>query len=239
MTRQVSAEMLAGAEPGLRQPKRQSLAEEIADSVAEAIATRHLMPGERIVELTLADQMRVSRVPVREALKVLHAQGIISGGGHRGYRVASFDEGTVRNVVEVRLVLESILLRGAIHNWRAGTGDLSGLHQAIDRMQTAALLGDRLASLAADLDFHRAICLAARNDIAATLWHAIARHVLIIFNREEYRDANLSAIVTQHREFLAFIERAIGSRIGDDEIEQGLKDHLLQVSRSKQARSVG
>jgi DNA-binding GntR family transcriptional regulator len=239
MARQVSAAVLAGAEPGLREPKRQSLADSIADSVAEAIATRHLMPGERIVEIALADQMKVSRVPVREALKVLHAQGIISGGGHRGYRVASFDEDTVRNVVEVRLMLESILLRGAIHNWRAGTGDLSGLHQALDGMSRAALVGDRLASLAADLDFHRAICLAAKNDIAATLWHAIARHVLIIFNREEYRDGNLNAVVTQHREFLAFIEWAIGSRIGDEEIEQGLKDHLLQVSRAKQGRALG
>ena len=56
-----------------RQPRRQSLAESIADTVAEAIANRHLMPGERVVELTLAEEMGVSRVPVREALKVLHA----------------------------------------------------------------------------------------------------------------------------------------------------------------------
>jgi DNA-binding GntR family transcriptional regulator len=239
MTRQTTVAAPAGAGAGLRQPRRQSLAESIADSVAEAIATRHLTPGERIVELALAEQMGVSRVPVREALKVLHAQGIITGGGHRGYRVAAFDAETVQNVVEVRLMLESILLRGAIRSWRAGIGDLSGLHAALERMEQAAAIGDRLASLGADLAFHRAICEAARNDIAATLWQAIARHVLIIFNRAEYRDDDLNAIVRQHRAFLGFIETAIAEATPDEEIERGLRDHLLQVSRAKRGRQDG
>lgn len=216
-----------------RQPRRLSLAESIADTVAEAIANRYLKPGERVVELTLAEQMGVSRVPVREALKVLHAQGIISGGGHRGYRVSAFDEQTAQNVVELRLMLESILLRGAVKNWRAGKADLSGLHQALDDMRDAAKVDNRATSLAADLDFHRAICLAAGNDVAATLWHAIARHVMIIFNRSEYRDDDLVAIVQQHEAFLDFIETAVGGDMDDTEIERGLHDHLLQVSRAK------
>ncbi|MEM9250140.1 MAG: GntR family transcriptional regulator [Pseudomonadota bacterium] len=225
-----------GPAPWPKQPKRQSLAESIADSVAEAISTRHLKPGERIVELTLADQMGVSRVPVREALKVLHAQGIITSGGHRGYRVAAFDDQTVRNVVELRLMLESILLRDAIHNWRKGRGDLAGLHEALEAMRVAAKIDNRVDSLAADLDFHRAICAAAGNDVAATLWQAIARHVLIIFNRSEYRDENLTTIVRQHEAFLEFIQSAIEKPISDKAIERGLHDHLLQVSRAKKAR---
>lgn len=220
-----------------RQPRRQSLADSIADTVAEAIANRHLTPGERIVELTLAEQMGVSRVPVREALKVLHAQGIISGGGHRGYRVSAFDEETARNVVELRLMLESILLRGAVRNWREGTADLSGLHEALETMRIAAKVDNRAVSLAADLDFHRAICLAAGNDVAATLWEAIARHVMIIFNSSEYRDDDLGAIVHQHEAFLGFIETAISGDMTDAEIERGLHDHLLQVSRAKHGRS--
>jgi DNA-binding GntR family transcriptional regulator len=76
---------------GLPQPKRLALADSVADSIAEAISMRILEPGERIVETTLVDKLGVSWVPIREALKVLHAQGILSGGGHRGYRVAAFD----------------------------------------------------------------------------------------------------------------------------------------------------
>ena len=216
-----------------RQPRRQSLAESIADTVAEAIANRQLTPGERIVEVTLAEQMGVSRVPVREALKVLHAQGIISGGGHRGYRVSAFDAQTAQNVVELRLMLESILLRDAVHNWREGEADLSGLYEALETMRVAAKTDNRAASLAADLDFHRAICLAAGNDVAAALWHAIARHVMIIFNSTEYRDDDLSAIVQQHESFRDFIETAIRGDMTNAEIKRGLHDHLLQVSRAK------
>jgi len=130
-------------------------------------------------------------------------------------------------------MLESILLRDAVRNWRAGKSDLSGLHTALETMRIAAKVDNRATSLAADLDFHRAICLAAGNDVAATLWEAIARHVMIIFNRSDYRDDDLDAIVQQHEAFLDFIETAIDGDMTDAEIERGLHDHLLQVSRAK------
>lgn len=218
---------------GLEQPKRFSLAESIANSVAGAIASSHLKPGERVVELALAEQLGVSRVPVREALKVLHAQGIISGGSHRGYRVSSFDDQTVKNVFELRLMLEKILLRDAVARVRAGEADLAELKTAIDHMKMAAKIDDRAASLAADLEFHRGICNAAGNEIASTLWETLARHVLIIFSRNEYRDDDLDSIVAQHTDFLGFIEDCVVNPRSDKELETALQDHLLQVSRAR------
>jgi DNA-binding GntR family transcriptional regulator len=229
----VPVPLQSGEAPSLRQPTRNSLASSIASAVAEAIASGHLKPGERVVELALAEQMEVSRVPVREALKVLHAQGILSGGSHRGYRIATFDDTTVQQVIEVRLMLETILLRDAIAGWRTRGPDLSGLDEAIGGMKIAAKIENRLASLSADLEFHRAIARAADNDIAATLWEAIARHVMIIFARKEYRDDDLNAIVAQHQSFRDYIERAIAEDHGADEISAALKDHLLQVSRAR------
>lgn len=194
-------------------PKRALLAEAIADSVAEAIATRHLLPGERIIETTLAAKYSVSRVPVREALKILATQGILKGGGHRGYRVASFSSEKIEQVFEVRLRLEAILLRDAITNWRAGKGDSGELDLAIAAMQTAARAGDLRAMLLADLEFHRTICRAADNEIAAALWTAIARHVLIIFNLARHRDVDLEVPVRQHTKLRSFIREQIA---GDD-----------------------
>jgi DNA-binding GntR family transcriptional regulator len=222
------------AKSGLAQPKRSSLPEAIADAIAGAIATGHLMPGERVVEMALAEQLGVSRVPVREALKVLQAQGIISGGSHRGgHRVVAFDDKTVRDVLEMRLMLEKILLRDAIRRCRAGEADLSGLREAIGQMRLAAKIESRRASLEADLEFHRAICLAAGNEIGATLWETLARHVLIIFSREDYRDSDLEKVVRQHENFLAYIERSLSLERSEAELEAALRDHLLQVSRAK------
>ena len=175
------------------QPKRTSLAESIADSIAEAIATRHLQPGERIVEMTLAERIGVSRVPIREALKVLHAQGILTGGAHRGYRVAAFGPETIEKVLELRLMLETFLLRDAIERWRQGSR-IPRTQLPIQQMEMAARSGDHSGSLRADLEFHRTIRRAAANEIAGTLWDAIARHVLIIFNLDRYRDSDLSAV---------------------------------------------
>ena len=61
-----------------RIPKRINLAEKIADAVARAIASGLLEPDERVTETAIADRVGVSRAPIREALKILHAQGILA-----------------------------------------------------------------------------------------------------------------------------------------------------------------
>jgi DNA-binding GntR family transcriptional regulator len=223
----------------LRQPKRISLSESVADSIAEAIATRIIVPGERIVETTLAEKMGVSRVPIREALKVLHAQGILSGGGHRGYRVSAFDPGVTQQIMEVRLCLESFLMRDAIENWRTGVEDPAVLQGPIDDMKASAKAGNLRASLLADLDFHRTIRVAARNAIVGTLWDTIARHVLIVFNFDRYRDDDLEAIPRQHEEFRDFIMAQIKKPSSSlDDLQAALEDHMLLIERKKRRKRV-
>ena len=204
----------------------------IADAVAEAIAMNRLQPGDRVVETALADELGASRVPTREALKVLHTQGILSGG-RRGYRVSVFDAAVVSQILELRLVLETILLRDAVANWRRGQACTAELHAVIGRMEAAARRGDIKASLRGDLDFHRAIGRASGNSIAVILWEAIARHVLIIFSRPEYRDEDISAVPQQHRDLLRFIEDWITTPASDREIRRVLEEHLLLVPRRR------
>ena len=201
-------------------PKPALLAEAIADSVAEAVATGHLAPGERIVETGLAELYGVSRVPVREALKVLATQGILVGGGHRGYRVVSFSPEKIEQVFEVRLELETILLRDAIASWKRSGDGLGALDTVIDTMRTAARAGDLRGMLRADLEFHRAICRASGNEIAAALWSAIARHVLIIFNLARYRDVDLEGSLTQHLRLRDRIRARVEGEIEDGAAEE-------------------
>jgi DNA-binding GntR family transcriptional regulator len=218
----------------LPQPKRISLSESVADSIAEAIATRAISPGERIIETNLVEKLGVSRVPIREALKVLHAQGIISGGGHRGYRVAAFGADVTQQIMEVRLSLESFMLRDAIVNWRKGSGSPRDLEASIDKMRTSANAGSLRNSLIADLEFHRGIRVAAANPIVGTLWDTIARHVLIIFNFERFRDENLDAIPRQHEELLAWItEQVARPETAFTDIQLALENHMLLIARKK------
>ncbi len=220
----------------LSKPTRISLADNIADLIAKAIATRHIMPGARIVETALAERLGVSRVPIREALKVLHAQGILTGGGHRGYHVASFGPEVTQQILEVRLTLESFLLRDAIKNWRTGLEDPNMLQMRIEDMKRAARADDMPASLLADLDFHRTIREAARNAIVGTLWDTIARHVMIVFNFERYRDKDLNAIAVQHEGLRDFIYAQIEKPGSPQKLHEALEDHILLIERSKRRK---
>ena len=209
-------------------PRPTLLAQAIADSIAEAIATGHLRPGERVVETALANKYGVSRVPVREALKVLSTQGILVGGGHRGYRVVSFSPEKIEQVFEVRLGLEIILLRDAVASWRRRVGGLGELDGVIETMRTAVRAGDLRGMLRADLEFHRTICRAAENEIAAALWNAIARHVLIIFNLARHRDVDLEVSLEQHLKLRDHIQVLVDGRDGGamDDLRATLETHF-------------
>ena len=223
----------------LPQPKRISLSESVADTIAEAIATRIISPGERIVETSLVEKLGVSRVPIREALKVLHAQGIISGGGHRGYRVAAFDPGVTQQIMEVRLSLEAFMLRDAIDNWRKGEGSPAIFDASIAMMKASAKAGSLRDSMVADLEFHRAIRQAANNPIVGTLWDTIARHVMIVFNFERFRDEDLDAIPRQHEEFRDWIVAQVARKDTPfAQIQGALEDHMLLVNRTKKSGTV-
>ncbi|MFO1149939.1 MAG: GntR family transcriptional regulator [Alsobacter sp.] len=215
--------------PAFRLAERVSLPDSIADAIADGISLQALLPGDAVVESALARELGVSRVPVREALKVLGAQGIVEGGGHRSWRVVSFSREKIRQVMEVRIELEMILLRDAIERWRSGRASFEGLEQAIMDMRRQTAAGDRAGALRADVAFHRAICECSGNEIVATLWDAIARHVLIIFNLERRSADDLDGIVQQHESFLAFIRQQVEQPPDPQALRAAIEDHVLLV----------
>ncbi|NDV00555.1 GntR family transcriptional regulator [Pseudoroseicyclus tamaricis] len=217
---------------GFPKPKREFLTSAIADAIAEAVAARHLSPGTRVVETTLAKTYETSRVPVREALKILHTQGILTGGGHRGYRVAEFSREQIAQVNEVRLMLEVILWRDALVRWQENGPSFGGIEAQLAKMEIAARTDNFRGILRCDLDFHRAVCEAAHNEIAYMSWQAIARHTLIIFNIARYRDTDLNLVVTRHWEMFDWLKARIDQGpIDEDEVRALLKDHM-QIDRS-------
>jgi DNA-binding GntR family transcriptional regulator len=231
---------VSGIPDPLLKPTRTSLADNIADLIAKAISTQHLRPGTRIVETALAERLGVSRVPIREALKVLHAQGVLTGGGHRGYHVATYGPSAAQQVIEVRMMLERFLLRDAVTKWRAGAADVNRLQAPIDDMKRAAKANDQAASLLADLDFHRIIREAADNPIVGTLWDNLSRHVMIVFNLENYRDKDLKATAKEHEEFRDMILKQVARPTTTEELNKALDDHIFRVARAKKpARRTG
>lgn len=185
--------------PALPLLRPRNLAAQVADVIVDGIASGALGPGQRLVETDLAQRLQVSRVPLRESMKMLEAQGILESTPHRGARVADFDEPKIDHICEARVALEKIALRDAMQAYRSEPERLVRLDQVIAAMERAADALDWTAVSKADLAFHREICDASGNDVIATLWETLARHVLIVFGREIRSERDAAGMGPQHR----------------------------------------
>jgi DNA-binding GntR family transcriptional regulator len=183
--------------------RRKSLAEQISDTLVEAIGLGVLRPGERLMVADIATRFKVSRVPVREALKILVTQGILEGEPHRGLRVMAIDDTMIGRICEARLAIESI----AVHTLLETPDHLPELEAILDlriaQMATEVRRQDLTAVNRADLGFHSDLCLTSRNKIVWTLWQALSRHVWIVFGHEILTESALATFVEEHEELKA------------------------------------
>src|SRR5262249_37542282 len=98
----------------LRPATRQTLGENVADSLREAIFRGLFKPGQRLAEAPIASTLKVSRAPVREALASLEQEGLVSRTTNRGTTVISLSRKDVEEICSLRLPLEILAVRQAI-----------------------------------------------------------------------------------------------------------------------------
>jgi DNA-binding GntR family transcriptional regulator len=204
------------------------LAERAAEAIVLGVASGALQPGQRLVEVELARLLQMSRVPLREALKILEAQGIVESTPHRGTHIASFDEARIDEICEARLVLEKIAMRGAMEAYRRDPALVARLDKVLGAMERAAMHMEWIEISKADLDFHREICRASGNAIVQKLWDALARHVLIVFGKEIRSERDAKAIMGQHKRLRDIL--AAGKA---EALDEELAQHILRLQRRK------
>jgi DNA-binding GntR family transcriptional regulator len=214
-----------------RSENTRQLGDAVADAIVDAIALGTLSFGQRIVEADLANQLKVSRVPIREAIKILNSQGILVATPNRGACVALFDGDVIDQVFEVRVALERIAVRDAMRAYRRDPRQLDGLREIISRMERMARWSDWVEFRKCDVAFHREICRASGNDVVLKLWEALARHVTIIFGRELASERDFEVVISQHRKLLMLFEK------GDTRIEQIIEDHILRLRQPAKPRT--
>jgi DNA-binding GntR family transcriptional regulator len=188
-------EVLAAPELGpLRAPT-------FVDHVVEAIVSRAVLgkflPGGRINELALAKELGVSRAPIREALRMLVAVGVVENTPYQGMRLAPLTPERVRQINKVRLELEKLSLREIPAE--KGRAELAkALQDVLEDMKTAARKEDRLALATLDADFHETMMRASGNPVLLKLWQMLRPQLVIIFGLAETKKA-LRKIVDEHR----------------------------------------
>jgi DNA-binding GntR family transcriptional regulator len=162
-----TADTSGGSEPRLI---RSMLRDQIKDAIVERILDGVYGPGERIVEIRVAEEFGVSQAPVREALRELELLRLVVSEPFRGARVREVSAEDLAEIYPVRAALEEVAARGAAP---VLGGRVEPLAVERDAMRDAASRGDVHDFIAHDVAFHRVIVDACGNRTLQELWRSL------------------------------------------------------------------
>lgn len=148
--------------------QRGLLSDQIYAMIKAMIKDSRLAPGEQLVESQLARQLEVSQAPVRDALKRLAHEGLVSHVRHQGNFVASYSAEEAAQAKVARVELEA--LAGRLTCGGLDAERRSALEQFIEGMHTAAENSDLARFRELDFAFHRAVIEASGNVYLPKMW---------------------------------------------------------------------
>lgn len=134
----------------------------VFNTLRQAILTGELQPGERLMEIHLADRLGVSRTPIREAIRKLELEGLVDMLPRRGAEVARITEKSMNDVLEVRTALDELCVELAC--LRISDDEKKTLKEACLSFEKAVSLGDLKMIAQADVNFHDIIVKATGNE---------------------------------------------------------------------------
>jgi DNA-binding GntR family transcriptional regulator len=200
--------------------RRESTVDQIANELIAMILRGEYRPGQAIKESPLATSLGVSRNTVREAVRVLEQSGLVRYEMHHGGVVSELSSYEVRELYDVRLLLEPAgIARAALPS------GLEPLRRAMRGLEEAAASGEIDAIVALDLDFHTAIAALAGNgrvdQIFARLTNELRFYVTVLQLTDRDQD-RADLVVAEHRAILSALEagdRELATRLLIEHIE--------------------
>jgi DNA-binding GntR family transcriptional regulator len=201
-----------------------TMVEQAAEAVVAAAARGAFLPGDRLVEAEIARDLGISRVPVREALRLLESQGIVVSTPYKGMRLMQVTNHGVAELTRVRSALELLAIKEIT---APGDGDgkdrIAGARRAAAAYEAALGSRDRAAIVAADIAFHGEICRASGNAVLHAIWLGLSRQLAVIWGLgHDVRPG--SVVMAEHKALLDHLASgdAAGARTA---LEQHLAWH--------------
>jgi DNA-binding GntR family transcriptional regulator len=183
-----------GAAPALGPIEQTPLRQQVADALRSAIVTGKLRPGTPLVETALAEQLNVSRAPIREAIQDLENDGLVETVAYRGKRVKPLTAREVAEIREMRQLFEVMAVRRILDRGTA----VETLREPCRAMEAAAAAGDREALVAADEAFHRTLIRLSDHRLLAQLWAGLYLRIHQIMSLRHDEDVDLVDIAGAH-----------------------------------------
>lgn len=195
----VTPDTAAPADPAMLRPidTGRSLAENAADRIREQVLIGGYRQGQHLVEAKIADELQISRGPVREAFKMLRAEGLLTEEPRRGTFVVSITPQDVRDIYGLRAAVEGAAVRLLCQQQDPAV--LEGLEQAAEAIAVAAATGDPSEVARADLAFHEQLCRLSGN---VRLLETFRRYVPVLrglLRMDERVMPSIDHVADQHR----------------------------------------
>jgi DNA-binding GntR family transcriptional regulator len=197
-----------------------SLHEEVATRLRNMIFERQLAPGQWIDELALAREWQISRTPLREALKVLAAEGLVLPVPRQGCKVAEMSEDEADELLPIMALLEGRCAYEAVR--KAGEADIRRLQQLHAQLERHAAAQDIEAYYRANHEFHSAVQTLAGNRWLDRATGDLRRFVRLLRGRQLHWPGRIEASINEHRVLLDAIVQRDAARA-----ERVMHDHLM------------
>lgn len=219
----------------LRSP---SLHDNVAERLRAMVFDRQLAPGELIDEKALAARWQISRTPLREALKVLAAEGLVELVPGKGSRVVSLTDEDAESLFPVMALLEGRCAHEA--TLRASDEQLAELHQLHERLEMHAAVNDIDGYYRANHAFHSKVQALAANRWLDRVTGDLRRFLRLLRGRQLHLPGRIDASINEHRVLIDAIGQRDAERAG-----RAMHDHLmaqlaaLKALRSREQRRAG
>lgn len=197
------------------------LSRQVYQTLRKAILEGDLIPGERLIERHLAEELNTSRTPIRVALSQLELEGLVVSTPRRGMMVAALSRKQIEEIYEIGAVLEGLAARQAAAS--ISVARATSLAQLATLLEEAAALGKREWLQEAHLRFQEELMKSASSPrlirMVLALREYVAKFTRIVYDQpERQREA-----VKEHREILECIIRGRAR-----EAEEGMKRHIAR-----------
>ena len=211
------------------QPK---LVEQVQDAILAEIASGKLPPGARIIQEQIAQELGVSRQPVQQALLVLRNLGVLRDAPGRGLQVAPLDPEHVRNMYDVRAVIEGLAFRKAAER-NAGRARAEG-PALIEAGRRAVAQGSVAGMIEADMRFHAFIYALSENPLVGPAMDTHWTNTQRVMGEVLMRDEKPRDIWDQHAALLEAVMAGDGAkaeRLARRHIEQAAEFMIERLQR--------
>lgn len=173
------------------------LREQVIEAFIDALARRRLLPGQRLIERELIEQFGVSRTTIREALRELSSQGLVTVLPQKGAIVSAPTKEDARDLYEVRMAIEPFIVRRFID--RASDEEIDGLERAVDEFESIVRETEDVGLLASAGGFYNVLIEGAGSTVFRQVIEGIQARLLLLRATSLSDPGRATQVVTELR----------------------------------------